>query len=65
MCNKLKIYPEPDGTYCMDGPHDVMICKDADAVGEFLEPFIWPMVRDALRERKSITITVEYESEKL
>ena len=60
MSNKLEIYPEPDGTFCIDAPHEAMICRNADAVGEYLEPFLWPMIKDGLKERKSITITVEY-----
>lgn len=60
MSSKLEIYPEPDGTFCMDSPDEIMICRNADVVGEYLEPLLWPMLRNALKERKSITITVEY-----
>lgn len=36
----------------------VVLCEDADAVGENIETAIWPLIKSSLEARKKITITI-------
>ena len=55
---KAEIYREPDGTFAFDNGRTIRICKDKDAVGEQLEPMLWPLIAPALQEKKNVTIII-------
>ena len=60
MSNNVEIYPEPDGTLAFDNGRLIRICPDRDAIGENLEPMLWPLIEPALKAKKPITITIQY-----
>ena len=60
MQSKAEIYPEPDGTFAFDNGRLIRICPDRDAIGENLEPMLWPLIEPALKAKKPITITIQY-----
>lgn len=60
MQSKAEIYPEPDGTFAFDNSRVIKICHNANDVGAELEEMIWPLIAPALKEKKPITITIQY-----
>lgn len=60
MLSKVEIYPQPDKSFAFDNSRLIRVCKDRDAVGEYLGPMLYPLIEPALRARKTIRITIEY-----
>ena len=60
MSSKAEIYPEPDGSFAFDNGNVIRICADADSVGYNLEELLWPLMEPALKQRKPITITINF-----
>lgn len=58
----VEIKPLNDGCFLMETPRgDSFNCFDADCVGQYLEPAIWPLIEKGLKERKKVTIYVAVE----
>ena len=64
MSSKADIYPEPDGAFAFDNGKLISICPDMDSVGESLESMLWPLIEKPLTQRKPITITIQYGTDK-
>lgn len=53
-----EIKPAPDGKFEFDNGKRILICYNADDVGECLEQQLWPLVAPLLKVRKPMTITI-------
>ena len=55
-----EIYKQPDGKWSIDNGRSVRICRDKDAVGQYLEEMLWPLLAPALNREIEVKITVNY-----
>ena len=60
MLDNARINPAPDGTFEIDNGLCSKICSNANDIGAELEEMLWPLIEPALKERKPITIKIEY-----
>ena len=56
-----EVYKQPDGKWAIDNGLSFRICRDKDAVGQYLEESLWPLLAPALNRGIEVKITVNYE----
>ena len=60
ILRKVQILAQPDGEWSIDNGRTIKFVKTANDVGSELEEMLWPLLELGLREKRDISILVNY-----